>query len=68
MKKLMIVALITGILAACGDNSNNQDNMNNSGDSINNNSTPSTTDTSMMNTDTTGRHNPNHSQDSLRHN
>lgn len=68
MKKLLIVALITGALAACGDNS--------SPDRIENDATkdsmidPITPDTSsMMNTDTSGgRQNPNRNQDSLRYN
>lgn len=62
MKKLLIVALVTGVLAACGGN-NNPDRINNNADSINN-----APDTSMMNTDTTGRQNPNQNQDSLRYN
>lgn len=66
MKKLLIVALITGALAACGDNSN-PDRINNDAarDSLVN---PGSPDTSMMNTDTSGRQNPNHNQDSLRYN
>jgi hypothetical protein len=63
MKKLLIIILITGALAACGDNQTNQERINNSADST----MPSTTDTSMMNTDTAGRQNPNHNQDSLRY-
>lgn len=63
MKKLLIIILITGALTACGDNQTNQERINNNADST----MPSTTDTSMMNTDTAGRQNPNHNQDSLRY-
>ena len=62
MKKLLIIALITGALAACSDN-NNPDRINNNADSVTN-----SPDTSMMNTDTSGRQNPNQNQDSLRYN
>lgn len=61
MKKLIIVFLITGALAACGDNQTNQDGINNDADSINNNMQ---SDTSRMNTDTTGTGNMN--QDTMR--
>lgn len=64
MKKLLIIALVTGALAACGDNSN-QDRINNDAnrDSI---TGPASPDTSMMNTDTTGLGNQNNA-DSLRY-
>lgn len=61
MKKLLIIVLLTGALAACGDNQTNQDGINNNADSVNN-TTPSTSDTSRMNTDTTGTMN----QDTMR--
>ncbi|MBO9561379.1 MAG: hypothetical protein J7621_01350 [Niastella sp.] len=67
MKKLLIIALITGALAACGDN-NSPDNINNDAprDSM---IDPISPDTSIMNTDTSnGRQNPNRNQDSLRYN
>ena len=64
MKKLLIIALVTGVLAACGDNNPNRINDDANRDSISN-----PPDTSMMNSDTTsGRHNPNHNQDSLKYN
>jgi uncharacterized lipoprotein len=68
MKKLLIIVLITGALAACSDN-NNQDSINNDANRDSTSTMPVSPDTSMMNTDTTGgRQNPNHNQDSLRHN
>ncbi|WP_276479449.1 hypothetical protein [Paraflavitalea pollutisoli] len=67
MKKIMILLLITGAFAACGDGSNNAERIN-SGSSGSTNNLP-VPDTSHQHTDSAGgRNNPNSNQDSLRYN
>lgn len=67
MKRIMILLLITGAFAACGDNSNNERINSDAIDSTNN--LPVVPDTAQMNIDSAGgRNNPNHNQDSLRYN
>lgn len=67
MKRILIVLLITGAFAACGDGGTQERINSESPDSTNN--LPMTPDSSNIITDSAGgRNNPNSNQDSLRYN